>query len=195
MKLYRHGYSASFQSYTLTTETAVNENGRVIAADFARIAKEKMIGARVFKLLYTPEKSLWLNRCLFTLSFRTSETCLSFRSFHSNFSPELAAGKKHVARRFASHESPEQAKRQSKSPVDASSQHHHTITILQRLHDLEQSFRVRGHSVLRLGLIALVVAGFIIYVFRETLRENVADEVADVASRSLGKAIVELMAV
>lgn len=155
-----------------------------------------MIGARIFKLVYTPEKSLWLNRCLFTWSFRTSETCLSFRSFHSNSSPvELAAGKKHVARRSASHESPEQPKRQSKSPVDASSQHHHTITILQRLHDLEQSFRVRGHSVLRWGLSVLVVAGFIIYVFRETLRENVADEVADVASRSLGKATVELVVV
>ena len=147
-----------------------------------------MIGVRIFKLLYTPEKSVWFNRCLFTLSFRTSKTCISFRSLHSKFSPaELAAGKKHVARRFASHESPEQPKRQSKSPVDASSQHHHTITILQRLHDLEQSFRVRGHSVLRWGLSALVVAGFVIYVFRETLRENVADEVADVASRSLGK--------
>ena len=158
-----------------------------------------MIGVRIFKLLYTPEKSLWFNRGLFTLSFRTSKTCISFRSLHSNshsnFSPvELAAGKKHVARAFASDESPEQPKRQSKSPVDASSQHHHTITILQRLHDLEQSFRVRGHSVLRWGLIALVVAGFVIYVFRETLRENVADEVADVASRSLGKATVELMA-
>ena len=78
--------------------------------------------------------------------------------------------------------------------MDASSDHHHTITVLQRLHDLEQSFRVRGHSVLRWGISALVVAGFAIYVFRETLRENVADEVADVASRSLGKALVVLMA-
>ena len=64
---------------------------------------------------------------------------------------------------------------------------HQTITILQRLHDLEQSFNYRGYSVLRWGLISTIVLGLAIYVFREPLRENVADEVADVASRSLGK--------
>lgn len=71
--------------------------------------------------------------------------------------------------------------------MDTPPHHPHTNTILQRLHDLEESFRVRGHSVLRWGLSALIVAGFVIYIFREPLRENVADEVADVASRSLGK--------
>lgn len=89
--------------------------------------------------------------------------------------------------RFGSHESSEEPKRQAESAGDASSHHYHTITILQRLHDLEQSFRVRGYSVLRWGLSALIVTGFTIYVFREPLRENMADEVADVASRSLGK--------
>lgn len=63
--------------------------------------------------------------------------------------------------------------------------HHHNTTILQRLQDLEESFRVRGHSILRWGLSALVISGFVIYIFREPLRENVADEVAVVASRSL----------
>lgn len=89
--------------------------------------------------------------------------------------------------RYGSHESSEEPKRQTESAGDASSHHYHTITILQRLHDLEQSFRVRGYSVLRWGLSALIVTGFTIYVFREPLRENMADEVADVASRSLGK--------
>ena len=52
---------------------------------------------------------------------------------------------------------------------------------------LEESLRVRGYSILRWGLAVLLVTGFGIYIFREPLRENVADEVADVASRSLGK--------
>ena len=45
--------------------------------------------------------------------------------------------------------------------------------------------------MLRWGLSALVLAGLAIYVFREPLRENVADEVADVASRSLGKVVID----
>lgn len=72
--------------------------------------------------------------------------------------------------------------------LDSNTHQYHTTTILQRLQDLEESFRVQGHSILRWGLSALVISGFFIYIFREPLRENVADEVADVASRSLGKA-------
>ena len=45
--------------------------------------------------------------------------------------------------------------------------------------------------MLRWGLSALLLAGLAIYVFREPLRENVADEVADVASRSLGKVVID----
>ena len=155
-----------------------------------------MIGVRIFKPL-SSQKSLFLNRYLFYVSYRTSQGCSSSTGFHSNvsllthrlISVERVKNRNLVARRFASsHESPQQPKKQVESPLDANSHHHHTITILQRLHDLEESFRVRGHSVLRWGLSALVVAGFVIYIFREPLRENVADEVADVASRSLGKA-------
>jgi len=95
----------------------------------------------------------------------------------------------HSSRRFGSDQASEQPKKQAGAGVsdvlDTPPHHSHTNTILQRLHDLEESFRVRGHSVLRWGLSALIVAGFVIYIFREPLRENVADEVADVASRSL----------
>lgn len=45
--------------------------------------------------------------------------------------------------------------------------------------------------MLRWGLSAFVLAGLAIYAFREQLRENVADEVADVASRSLGKVVLK----
>ena len=136
------------------------------------------------------QKSLFLNRHLFNSLCRRSKRCISSPSFYfKDFSLIIERGKspKHVVRTFGSHESPEQSTKQDGIPVDSSSQHHHTTTILQRLHDLEESFRVRGHSVLRWGLSALVVTGFVIYIFREPLRENVADEVADVASRSLGK--------
>ncbi|XP_001629412.2 uncharacterized protein LOC5508870 [Nematostella vectensis] len=62
----------------------------------------------------------------------------------------------------------------------------HHFAMIERLHDLEERYRVRGYSLLRWGL-GLVVMGVIsLYLFREELRENVADEVADVASRSLG---------
>ena len=47
--------------------------------------------------------------------------------------------------------------------------------------------RVKGYSLLRWGLVAVAVMGITLYFFREEVRENVADEVAEVASRSLGK--------
>lgn len=185
-------------SYTLTTKTAVNQYGRPSPA---KDLQKKMIGVRIFKLL-SSQKSLFLKRYQFHVSYCTSQRCSSSTDFHSNVSlltPQLISvervkNRNLVSRRFASsHETPEQPKKQVESPLDASSHHHHTVTILQRLHDLEESFRVRGHSVLRWGLSALIVAGFVIYIFREPLRENVADEVADVASRSLGKATVKLI--
>ena len=95
--------------------------------------------------------------------------------------------RRHVPRRFSSQKSSEQHTKQDQIPADAAPHHHHTTTILQRLQELEEAFRVRGHSVLRWGLSAVIVSGFVIYIFREQLKENVADEVADVASRSLGK--------
>ena len=70
---------------------------------------------------------------------------------------------------------------------------HATQTILQRLHNLEEYLRVRGYSVLRWGLSVIIVTAIAIYVFREPLRENMADEVADVASRSLGESACSQM--
>ena len=165
-----------------------------------------MIAFRSFKL--SSQKSTVFSRYTLTLSCFKSPRHFLW-SFQSNISPvltvvprikcvhHLSADRELVknmepARRFLSHQSSEQPRKRQEGAltsdvVDASSHHPHTTTILQRLHDLEESFRVRGHSVLRWGLSALVVAGFVIYIFREPLRENVADEVADVASRSLGK--------
>lgn len=163
-----------------------------------------MIGFWIFKL--SSRKSAVFGRHVLTLS-----CCKSTRNFlsssYSSYSPALtvvprvtcvhsSADHEQVksrtcTRRFVSQQSSEQPRNQEGARVsdaaDAPPHHPHTTTILQRLHDLEESFRVRGHSILRWGLSALVVAGFAIYIFREPLRENVADEVADVASRSLGK--------
>ena len=139
-----------------------------------------------------------LSRFLFTLSSCRNPRYLSSISY-LNCSPDFAIyrarlcihtkQREHV-RKYGSHQTFEDSKKQEEPPVTESSDstsHQLTTTILQRLQDLEESFRVRGHSILRWGLSALVIAGFVIYIFREPLRENVADEVADVASRSLGK--------
>lgn len=63
-------------------------------------------------------------------------------------------------------------------------------SITDRLHYIEESMRIRGYSVLKwgLGLLMSVLLG--LYMFREPLKDNVADEIADVASRSLGKKAV-----
>lgn len=152
-----------------------------------------MIGIRIFNLCY--QKSTVFTKCVLTLSCCNSPRFFS-SSFYSKFSPSSTVVPRrgtcvHGSRKFGSDQASEQFKKQAGSGdsnvVDTAPDHPHTNTILQRLHDLEESFRVRGHSVLRWGLSALIVAGFIIYIFREPLRENVADEVADVASRSLGK--------
>mgnify|MGYP006973407228 CR=1 FL=1 len=146
----------------------------------------KMIVSRIIKPTYV-QNGLRSNH---NPSFLAHLICLKnvfLRSYHRNVTICLQSSTRH----FNSEKSSESAKIQTETPNDASSQHHHTVTILQRLHDLEESFRVRGHSVLRWGLSALVLAGLAIYVFREPLRENVADEVADVASRSLGKVVID----
>ena len=154
-----------------------------------------MIGIRIFNLCY--QKSTVFTKCVFTLSCCNSPRFFS-SSFHSQFTPTSTVVPRwgtcvYGSRKFGSDQASEQVKKQAgirsgdSNVVDTPPDHPHTNTILQRLHDLEESFRVRGHSVLRWGLSALIVAGFVIYIFREPLRENVADEVADVASRSLGK--------
>ena len=140
------------------------------------------------------QKSLFLNRYRSSISNYRSQRYVLTRSIRSfNFLPFIsnpwikAINREHVTRRFSSQKSPEQHTKQDRIPEDATPHHYHTTTILQRLQELEEAFRVRGHSVLRWGLSAVIVSGFVIYIFREQLKENVADEVADVASRSLGK--------
>lgn len=140
------------------------------------------------------QKSLFLNRYRSSISNYRSQRYVLTRSIRSfNFlrfisNPWIKAiNREHVTRRFSSQKSPEQHTKQDRIPADATPHHYHTTTILQRLQELEEAFRVRGHSVLRWGLSAVIVSGFVIYIFREQLKENVADEVADVASRSLGK--------
>ena len=52
---------------------------------------------------------------------------------------------------------------------------------------LEEKTTVKGYSMIRWGLALIVVAGTGIYMFREPLRDNISDEVADVAARSMGE--------
>lgn len=59
--------------------------------------------------------------------------------------------------------------------------------LLSKIHSLEESSRFHGYSILRWGLSIAFAILASIYLFRDELRENVADEVADVASRSMGK--------
>lgn len=152
-----------------------------------------MIGIRIFNL--SSQKSTVFTKYVLTVSWCNSSRFFSWK-FYSKFLPASTVAPwrgtcVHSSRKFGSDQASEQCRKQAGSEDsnvgDTPPDHPHTNTILQRLHDLEESFRVRGHSVLRWGLSALIVAGFVIYIFREPLRENVADEVADVASRSLGK--------
>lgn len=61
--------------------------------------------------------------------------------------------------------------------------------VVTQIHQLEESFRFHGYSTLRWGLSGFVLLFGFVYLFRDRLRDNVADEVADVASRSMGKRI------
>jgi len=62
--------------------------------------------------------------------------------------------------------------------------------VVQRLHEIEERMRIKGYSLLRWGLVAIIVMVTTLYFFREEVRENVADEVAVVATRSLGTLLV-----
>ena len=66
-------------------------------------------------------------------------------------------------------------------------------SVVVKVKDLENYLRIRGYSTLRVGIAILVVTGFGIYMFREPIRENISDEVADVASRSLGLYLLKLL--
>ncbi|XP_071488957.1 uncharacterized protein [Diadema antillarum] len=72
----------------------------------------------------------------------------------------------------------------SKSPtVQEHASHHSILTSLRRL---ENSLRFHGYSTLRIGVALCIVAGATVYLMWEPIRENVAVEVSQVASRSLG---------
>ena len=60
-------------------------------------------------------------------------------------------------------------------------------SIVVKVKDLENYLRVRGYSTMKWGIAILGVLGFVIYMFREPIKENLSDEVADVATRSLGR--------
>lgn len=74
-----------------------------------------------------------------------------------------------------------------KRPAQSESVHHSVVSVVQRLHDIEESMRVKGYSLLRWGLVAIAMVVTTLYFFREEVRDNVADEVAVVATKSLGK--------
>ena len=59
-------------------------------------------------------------------------------------------------------------------------------SVVVKVKDLEEHWRIKGYSTFRWGLGILVLVGFGIYMFREPIKENLSDEVADVATRSLG---------
>lgn len=62
--------------------------------------------------------------------------------------------------------------------------------LVSQIHNLEESSRFHGYSTLRWGVSIITVTLVTVYVFRDQLRDNVADEVADVASRSMGRVII-----
>lgn len=91
-----------------------------------------------------------------------------------------------LARPITSH-SPQESKLKAGNGAEILPEEHYAYiqSILDRLHRLEETLHIRGYSVLRWGLGLVVAVGLAVYMFREPLKENVADEIADVASRSL----------
>eukprot|EP00128_Syssomonas_multiformis_P012910 Colp12_sorted_trinity150504_noHs@11162 len=54
-----------------------------------------------------------------------------------------------------------------------------------RLQDLDKALRVRGYSILRIGGSVFAVMTLMVWWFRDPIRSNVAEEIANVASQSL----------
>ncbi|XP_028398794.1 uncharacterized protein LOC114522327 [Dendronephthya gigantea] len=79
-------------------------------------------------------------------------------------------------------------------PSPAAANKHWGPYLVHKIHNLEESSRFHGYSTLRWGVSIITVTLVTIYVFRDQLRDNVADEVADVASRSLADENVILKA-
>ncbi|CAH1790761.1 unnamed protein product [Owenia fusiformis] len=58
-------------------------------------------------------------------------------------------------------------------------------SVMTKLRQIEDSMRVYGYSTLRIGIGVIFSAGFGIYIFRDHIRGAAADEVSNVASKSL----------
>ncbi|XP_038072443.1 uncharacterized protein LOC119740977 isoform X2 [Patiria miniata] len=63
-------------------------------------------------------------------------------------------------------------------------------TVLHRMQRLEDSLRYHGYSTIRIGLALVIFIGLAIYIFREAIREHAAEEVSQVATRSLEDRLV-----
>ncbi|XP_033637582.1 uncharacterized protein LOC117298429 isoform X1 [Asterias rubens] len=109
---------------------------------------------------------------------QTKATFNSIGLLHSNHNTFTRNSCSAVLKRFYNDE--------SKKPP---SLHHHD-TVLVNLQRLEDSLRYHGYSTVRIGFAVLVILGISVYTFRESIRENVADEVSQVASRSLDDRLV-----
>eukprot|EP01137_Pigoraptor_chileana_P032343 Opistho-2@21565 len=57
---------------------------------------------------------------------------------------------------------------------------------IDRLHEIDNKFKFRGYSTLKIGSAFVGAAVLYIYIFKEDIKDNLSTEVADVASRSLG---------
>ncbi|XP_013400075.1 uncharacterized protein LOC106166155 [Lingula anatina] len=64
-------------------------------------------------------------------------------------------------------------------------EHGHYSRIMERLVTIENDTRLYGYSTLRIGGAVVISTGIAVYLFREQIRENVADEVSQVTTRSL----------
>eukprot|EP01135_Chromosphaera_perkinsii_P004317 Nk52_evm9s277 gene=Nk52_evmTU9s277 len=58
-------------------------------------------------------------------------------------------------------------------------------SLLLRLQALDDHFRYRGYSVLRIGTLFLVSGGAYVYIFQDDIKDKAAVEISDVAQRSL----------
>nr|XP_054757993.1 uncharacterized protein LOC129264161 [Lytechinus pictus] len=58
-------------------------------------------------------------------------------------------------------------------------------SVLHQLKKLENSLRFHGYSTVRIGVGVFIIIGLMVYLLRDPIRENVAVEVSQVASRSL----------
>ncbi|XP_054758200.2 uncharacterized protein LOC129264356 isoform X2 [Lytechinus pictus] len=73
----------------------------------------------------------------------------------------------------------------SGQPVKHDQDHRSVLHQLKKLKKLENSLRFHGYSTVRIGVGVFIIIGLMVYLLRDPIRENVAVEVSQVASRSL----------